>query len=128
MPPVTANVTLPLVAVPRIRDCGTERFPVNVPPLARVIVKVVFTGSVPSAVAATVAAIVPFPIPFVKLAWPVIPKPVAEIVVVAFTVKVVLMLAAVAAVHTSSVKTKLERVRFIDLLESSTLGMPEFAG
>ena len=128
MPPVKANVTLPVVAAPKIRDCGTERFPVNVPPLARVIVKVVFTGSVPSAVAATVAAIVPFPIPFVKLAWPVIPKPVAEIVVVAFTVKVVLMLAAVAAVHTSSVKTKLERVRFIGLLESSTLGMPEFAG
>jgi hypothetical protein len=90
-----------------------------------VIVKVVFTGSEVIALTGTVAATVPFPMPFVKLAVPVIPKPVAEIVVVAFTVKVVLMLAAVAAVHTSSVKTKLEKVRFIGLLESSTLGMPE---
>ncbi len=121
-----ANVTLPLFVVPEIRDCGTERFPVKVPPLARVIVKVVFTGSEPIAVMGTDAAMVPFPIPFVKFAWPVIPKPVAEIVVVAFTVKVVLMVAAGAAAHTSSAKAKFEKVRLIGPSESSTLETQEF--
>ena len=121
-----ANVTLPLFVVPKTSDCGTERFPVKVPPLARVIVKVVFMGSEASPVAGTVAAIVPFPIPFVKFAWPVIPKPVAEIVVVAFTVKVVLMLAAGAAAQTSSAKAKFEKVRLIGPSESSTRETQEY--
>jgi hypothetical protein len=115
-----ANVTLPLFVVPVIRDRGTERFPVKVPPLARVIVKVVFTGSELIAVIGIDAAMVPFPIPFVKFAWPVIPKLVPETVVEAFTVKVVLMLAAGAAAHTSSAKAKVEKVRFIGPSESST--------
>jgi hypothetical protein len=116
-----ANVTLPLFVVPKISACGTERVPVKVPPLARVIVKLAFTGSETIAVVGTDAATVPFPIPFVKFAWPVIPKPAAVIVVVAFTVKVVLIVAARAAVHISSAKAKFEKVRFIGLLESSTL-------
>ena len=45
---------------------------------------------------------------------------------VAFTVKVVLMLAAGAAVHTSSAKAKFEKVPFIGLLESSTLETQDF--
>jgi hypothetical protein len=88
--------------------------PVNVPPLARVIVNVVFAGSVPIAEMGAVADRVPFPIPFVKFAVPVIPKLVAEIDVVAFTVNVVLIAAAdAAAVKASSAKAKVKNVRFI---------------
>jgi Na+-transporting NADH:ubiquinone oxidoreductase subunit NqrA len=51
---------------------------------------------------------------------------VADGVPVAFTVNVVLMTAAGTAAQTSSAKAKLENVRLIGLLESSTLETQEF--
>jgi hypothetical protein len=51
---------------------------------------------------------------------------VADGVAVAFTVNAVLKVAAEAAAQTSSAKAKIENVRFIGLLESSTLETQEF--
>ena len=83
-----------LVAPPVSTDCGTERVPVRVPPAARVIVYVALTGSETSAVIGTDDAIVPVPIPPVKFAVPEIVMPLAPIAAVAFTVTVVLIVAA----------------------------------
>ena len=66
--------------------------------------------------------------PPVMLAVPAIAKlvKVADGVAVAFTVNVVVLIAAGAAAQTSSAKAKVENVRFIGLLESSTLETQEF--
>ena len=73
-------------------------------------------------------AIFPVPMPPVKLTVPAIAKlvKVADGVPVAFTVNVVLMTAAGTAAQTSSAKAKLENVRLIGLLESSTLETQEY--
>src|ERR1035438_906228 len=56
----------------------------------------------------------------VIVAWPVIVKPVMPSVAVPVRVNVLLTVAACAAAPTSSAKAKVENVRFIGLLESST--------
>ena len=85
------------------------------PPLARVIVKVVFTGSDSIAAIPIEAAIVPLPMPPVKLVVPARAKLVKseDGFKVAFTVNVVLIVAAGAAAPTSSAKARVENVRFI---------------
>jgi hypothetical protein len=67
-------------------------------------------------------AMVPLPIPPVKFAVPVSANAVNVefAAAVAFTVSAVLIVAAGAAAHTNNVKAKLDTVRFISLLESST--------
>src|ERR1039458_5342786 len=57
----------------------------------------------------------------VIVALPVIVKPAAPSVAVPVRVNVLLTLAACAPAQASSAKTKVENVRFIGLLESSTL-------
>src|ERR1039458_857335 len=58
---------------------------------------------------------------FVSVAGPVIEALVPSVSVAPVTVNVVLIVAAGAAAPTSSAKAKVENVRFIGLLESSTL-------
>jgi hypothetical protein len=58
---------------------------------------------------------------FVKVAVPEAAILVPARLPVAFTVNVVLIVAAEAAAHTTSAKAKTENIRFIGLLESSTL-------
>lgn len=112
---MTAKATLPLVVVPVISARGAERVPVIVPPAAKVIVNVVVTGSEASAVMGTDAVIVPFPIPPVKFVVPLIVMPLAPRAAVAFTVNVVLIVAAGAAAQTTRAKAKLAHARFINL-------------
>jgi hypothetical protein len=75
-------------------------------------------------------AMVPLPMPPVKFAVPVSAKAVnVEFAdAVAFTVNVVLIVAAGTAAHTSSAKAKTDPVRFISLLESSTRKTLKFRG
>ncbi len=101
--------------------CGIDRFPVNVPPLAKMIVNVVFTGSKIIAPAGIEAENVPFPILPVKFAEPETPKVVPELDVVAFTVRVVLIVAAFAAAHTNRAEANSSVTRVMFCLESSTL-------
>src|ERR1022692_1116572 len=67
-----------------------------------------------------VLANVPLPT-FVSVAWPVITKPAADRGAVPVRVNVLLTVAACAPAQASSAKDKVKNVRFISLLESSTL-------
>src|ERR1019366_1796254 len=85
--------------------------------------------------AVTVALVIPeivlanVPLPtFVSVAWPVITKPVADRVAVPVNVKLLLTVAACAPAQASSAKDKVKNVRFISLLESSTLVTQKHGG
>ena len=63
----------------------------------------------------------------VMVAWPVIAKPLADRVAVPVKANVLVTLAACTPIQSSSAKAKVENVRFIGLLESSTLNIWECA-
>src|ERR1035437_4110547 len=76
-----------------------------------------------------VLANVPLPT-FVSVAWPAIAKlvPVVDRVAVPVNVKLLLTVAACAPAQASSAKDKVKNVRFISLLESSTLVTQKHGG
>jgi hypothetical protein len=121
VPSVTATVTLGVPEVPpNSTEVGTERFPFIVPPVSPEMVNGAVAVAPVREAREMVLVMFPLPIPPVKLAVPAIVM-LVDTVAVALIVNVVLILAAVAAAQTSSAKAKVENVRFIGLLESSTL-------
>ena len=130
MPLVTVTVTLAEEVAPPVRiDCDTDMLPVRLPPVRPVIVNVVVAGSETRAERGTVADMVPLPMPPVKLAVPLMVAPEAPaMAAVAFTVKVVEIVAAGDTAQTINAKAKLDTVRFISLLESSTRKTLKFSG
>ena len=119
VPPVMVADALP--EAPVRMATGSVYFPASVPPLS-VIVKSDVTVVLVILVREIVLANVPFPeyTPGI-VAWPVITKPVPPRVAVPVRVNVLLTVAACAPAQASSAKDKVKNVRFISLLESSTL-------
>src|ERR1019366_5934427 len=130
-PPLTPGYVPPVMVAEPVPEPvsnagGIFSVPVIVPaPPVSVMVKGALKFPVESGVRETDPLNVPLPI-FVSVAVPVAEMPLRPMLPDAFTVNVVLIVAAGAAAPTSSAKAKVENVRFIGLLESSTLRTRKF--